>query len=90
MIALAIFPFTIIPATHKDASHVRTAELAGELASDRDRDIVVYCASTTCRNSHIAAAQLERMGYRNVRVYGAGKQDWIEAGLPTETGGQAR
>jgi len=70
--------------------HDRTAELAVEVAPDRDSDIVVYCASATCRNSHIAAAQLERLGYANVRVFAAGKQDWIEAGLPTESGGQAR
>jgi rhodanese-related sulfurtransferase len=70
--------------------HDRTAELAGEVAPDRNRDIVVYCASATCRNSHIAAAQLERLGYANVRVYAGGKQDWVEAGLATESGGIAR
>lgn len=26
------------------------------------------------------------MGYKNVRDYEGGKQDWIEAGLPTEGG----
>ena len=26
------------------------------------------------------------MGYTNVRAYEGGKQDWIEAGLPTEGG----
>jgi hypothetical protein len=25
------------------------------------------------------------MGYSNVRDYAEGKQDWIEAGLPTES-----
>lgn len=25
------------------------------------------------------------MGYANVRDYGGGKQDWIEAGLPLES-----
>jgi hypothetical protein len=25
------------------------------------------------------------MGYTNVRDYAAGKSDWIEAGLPTES-----
>jgi hypothetical protein len=31
---------------------------------------------------------LAAIGYTNVRDYSAGKQDWIEAGLPVE--GQAR
>ncbi len=70
--------------------HDRTAELAAAVAPERDSAIVVYCASATCRNSHITAAQLERMGYGNVRVYAGGKQDWVEAGLTTETGGIAR
>jgi rhodanese-related sulfurtransferase len=64
--------------------HDRTRELAPRLLSDRDAEIVVYCASPTCRNSHIAAGVLRTLGYRNVRVYGGGKQDWQEAGLPLE------
>jgi hypothetical protein len=27
------------------------------------------------------------MGYTNVRDYSGGKQDWVEAGLPTECHG---
>jgi rhodanese-related sulfurtransferase len=26
------------------------------------------------------------MGYKNVKDYAEGKSDWIEAGLPTESG----
>jgi hypothetical protein len=26
------------------------------------------------------------LGYQNVRDYAAGKQDWMEAGLPMESG----
>jgi rhodanese-related sulfurtransferase len=26
------------------------------------------------------------MGYTNVKDYGGGKSDWVEAGLPTESG----
>jgi rhodanese-related sulfurtransferase len=29
---------------------------------------------------------LAAMGYTNVRDYAEGKQDWIDAGLPVETG----
>ena len=51
---------------------------------DWKQEIVVYCASATCRNSHIAAGTLERLGYENVAVYAGGKEDWTAAGLPLE------
>ena len=53
---------------------------------DRDRTVVVYCASETCRNSHVAAAVLADLGYEDVRVYPGGKADWTAAGLPIERG----
>ena len=71
----------------RNLPHERVRELAPHLLPDRAAEIVVYCASVTCRNSHIAAAALEAMGYGNVSVYAEGKQDWIEAGLPVEAGG---
>ena len=55
--------------------------LAPTLAPDPDGPIVVYC-SGTCRNSEIAAERLEQLGYRDVRVYLGGKEDWVEHGLP--------
>ena len=42
----------------------------------------VYCASATCRNSHVAAQRLIQLGYANVAVFAGGKQEWEEAGLP--------
>jgi rhodanese-related sulfurtransferase len=44
-------------------------------------EIVVYCASPICQNSHIAARSFEQLGYTNVGVYAGGKQDWQDAGL---------
>lgn len=64
--------------------HDRTRELAPRLLPDKSAEIVTYCASATCRNSHVAAETLRAMGYTNVSVYAGGKQDWIEAGLPVE------
>jgi rhodanese-related sulfurtransferase len=64
--------------------HDRVDELAETLLPDKDAAIVVYCADTTCANSGIAASRLVDLGYRNVFDYDAGKQDWIDAGLPTE------
>jgi rhodanese-related sulfurtransferase len=58
---------------------------APALLPDRDALIVTYCSNAACRNSDIAAAKLNALGYRNVRRYAEGKQDWLEAGLPLET-----
>ncbi|MGD8583438.1 MAG: rhodanese-like domain-containing protein [Gammaproteobacteria bacterium] len=46
----------------------------------------MYCANTACQNSRIAAQTLASMGYTNVAEYEEGKQDWVEAGLPIESG----
>jgi rhodanese-related sulfurtransferase len=54
---------------------------------DRDAEIVVYCTNATCESSQLVAARLVELGYRNVRHYAGGKQDWIAAGLPLEGGG---
>lgn len=54
------------------------------LGHDLDTEIVVYCSSATCTGSALAAGLLESRGYRNVLRYTAGKQDWIDAGLPIE------
>jgi rhodanese-related sulfurtransferase len=66
--------------------HDQVRELAPRVLPDRDAEIVVYCASSTCQNSHVAAKVLGQMGYANVAVYAGGKQDWQEAGLPVEQG----
>ncbi len=67
--------------------HDQVAALAPTVVPDRGAQIVVYCASRTCQNSHIAAQQLTRLGYTDVTVYAGGKQDWEEGGLPFETAG---
>ncbi len=71
-------------ALHLPHDEVRNS--APRLIADKGAEIVTYCASKTCRNSHIAAETLRSMGYTSVRVYAEGKQDWIEAGLPIEKG----
>jgi rhodanese-related sulfurtransferase len=64
--------------------HDAARALAPALLPDKSAEIVTYCASSTCQNSHIAAGVLKQLGYANVAVYGGGKQDWAAAGLPTE------
>jgi rhodanese-related sulfurtransferase len=66
--------------------HTEVAELAPALLPDKAAAIVTYCSNTACRNSEIAALQLGKLGYTNVRKYAEGKEDWREAGLPLEQG----
>lgn len=66
----------------KNMPHEAVDGLAAELIGDREREVVVYCASETCQNSHVAARRLETLGYRNVRVFADGKAAWEDAGLP--------
>lgn len=65
--------------------HDQIRERAASLLPDQGQAIVVYCANTPCQNSSIAANTLSALGYRNVREYVEGKQDWVEAGLPLES-----
>ncbi len=51
---------------------------------DRTRPVVVYCRDCLCDLSARAAAQLELLGFTEVRHYFRGKADWIVRGLPTD------
>jgi rhodanese-related sulfurtransferase len=73
----------------KHMPHDQAGSLAPELVPDKSSEIVVYCASETCQNSHVAAARLLQLGYTDVAVYAGGKRDWSEAGLPVETSAAA-
>jgi len=64
--------------------HDAVDALAPVLVPNKNTEIVVYCASNTCQNSHIAAKLLAQRGYGNVAVYAGGKQEWQDAGLPTQ------
>ena len=61
--------------------HDRVDALAPDLIPGKDQPVVVYCASDTCKNSHLAAAALEVLGYTRVHVYPGGKKDWEAGGL---------
>lgn len=64
--------------------HDQVAQLAPALLPDKGCEVVVYCANAPCRNSAIAAEQLQALGYVRVLEYAEGKQDWVDAGLPVE------
>lgn len=60
--------------------------LAPTLLPDKAAEVIVYCASSPCRNSGIVARRLAELGYTTVFDYDGGKEDWLAAGLPTESG----
>jgi len=51
----------------------------------RDAAIVTYCSNPACPNSGQVADRLTALGYPNVRKYREGIEDWVAAGLPTES-----
>ena len=63
--------------------HFNTIEEALE-ALDPNEDIVVYCSNVTCVASVAAYRHLRGQGYKRVRRYAGGVQDWEEAGYPLE------
>jgi rhodanese-related sulfurtransferase len=66
--------------------HTEVETLAPAVLPGKSAEIVTYCASASCQNSHVAARLLIRLGYTNVAVYAGGKQDWSDAGLRVERG----
>ncbi len=61
--------------------HVDTPEKAAELL-DKEDQIVVYCTNVACRASRYAYDLFVQHGYKNVRRYAGGLEDWEEAGYP--------
>jgi len=49
---------------------------------DRDRTVVLYCASYDCPASTEAAKRLMRMGFTSVFDYKGGLEEWKRAGYP--------
>jgi rhodanese-related sulfurtransferase len=83
-----------LPVSYYDQVHLPGAlnlsesdvdELASALLPDKNATIVTYCSNEACGNSQAVADRLERLGYTSVRKYREGIQDWVEAGLPTES-----
>jgi len=83
-----------LPASYYDQQHLPGArnlfvdeakERALEVLPDKDATIVTYCSNEACPNSEGVARVLTSLGYTNVRKYREGIQDWVEAGLPTES-----
>lgn len=73
------------------AMHIMSDDILSLAASrlpDRDRVIVVYCGSETCKRAGLAAARLERLGYTQVHHFSGGKRAWREAEFALEGEGE--
>ncbi len=53
-------------------------------ALDPDDEIVLYDSGPTCPASRMACRFLQSNGYRRVRRYDAGLEEWERAGFPLE------
>jgi rhodanese-related sulfurtransferase len=58
---------------------------AATVLPDKAAAVVTYCSNPACPNSGRVAERLTALGYTNVRKYADGIEDWVAAGLPTET-----
>ena len=58
----------------------RVSEMAPIVLSDRSIEVVVYCGSFDCHDVEQAARTLDSLGYRMVREYREGKENWVQAG----------
>ena len=65
----------------------RVDEYAGMRISDKNAEIVVYCANPECESSIDTARRLGELGFTNVRHYPGGKDEWRALGLPLERAG---
>lgn len=65
-------------------NHDEVDAKAATLLPNKSAKIIVYCSNASCANSGKAASRLMQLGYTDVYKYAEGKQDWIEAGLPTQ------
>jgi len=78
-----------------EVSHVAGAEFLSKGVIERDivsecpdvnQDIVLYCHDGY--RSALAADNLQKMGYTNVKSLAGGFRSWTEAGLPIQTDGK--
>jgi len=74
-----------------EGSHISGAEYLGkgvierdieEEIRDVDKELVLYCGGGY--RSALAADNLQKMGYNNVKSLKGGFRSWTEAGLPIE------
>lgn len=64
---------------------VSNIESEAQKKFNKDDEIVVYCASSSCQASPTAAKKLDGLGFSNVYDFEGGKKEWKEADFPMES-----
>lgn len=57
---------------------------AKSLEIPKDKEIIVYCAGSSCPQSKTAQEKLNALGYTNVHTYEGGIEEWQKAGYAIE------
>ena len=73
-----------LPATLFDSDSDRAFEVVDSMPMDAT--VVIYCVGGECDASKNTASRLHQIGFTDLRVMGSGYEDWVQAGLPIETG----
>ena len=55
-----------------------------QLPSDKSKDLILYCSSTSCTASDSAAERAAANGYENIHIMREGIKGWKDAGKPTQ------
>ncbi len=63
---------------------------AAVVLPDTAAPIVGYSTDTACARGPELARLLDGLGYRNVRIYSEGIEDWVGAGLSVQTAAEQR
>jgi len=50
---------------------------------DKEKDVVVYCATAACPKSQKAYALLQDLGFFNLHEYPGGIHEWVQRGFET-------
>jgi len=61
-------------------------KLAGRFPTDKNTNIIAFCAGYDCHKSHVVADKLFDLGYKKVSVYAGGLPAWKEAQMQTTAG----
>lgn len=78
------YSFENIPGSrHIPLDHI--GREVAKLGLSSNAEIVVYCTGPECMQSSFAFEKLYSLGYRNVRVYKGGLDEWETEGLPLTT-----
>ena len=68
----------------KGSIHIAFENLLEKVSSwDKDKDIVVYCATSTCDRSKKAYQLMQDLGFVNLSEYAGGIKEWFIKGYET-------